>query len=183
MRNAERRALGVRRLSDSAFRIPHSAAPGCSPVAATALVLGIGLQQCSTIGGFLTGRKNTTTVTHELVVERVRNVAKLVSAEATVRDVLIYRNTWYGSTKQSLVVVTARLLADQPRGGHRRADRREGAPHRDRAAPCILLATDIVDVNTYDEQRGLWNPFKAEDRDRIFQLARQQPRVQRSRCG
>jgi hypothetical protein len=29
-------------------------------------------------------------------------------------------------------------------------------------------------VSTYDEQRGLWNPFRPEDRDRIFQLARQQ---------
>ena len=165
------------------FRIPHSAfglmnprlRPWLLPVAAAALVLGIGLQQCSTIGGFLTGRKNTTTVTHELVVERVRNVAKLVSAEATVRDVLIYRNTWYGSTKQSLVVVTARLLAgiNLEAGTDVRID--EKARRIEIALPhASLLATDIVDVNTYDEQRGLWNPFKPEDRDRIFQLARQQ---------
>src|SRR5512134_654880 len=77
--------------------------PWLLPVAATAVVLVVGLGQCSTIGAFISGRKNTTTVTHDLVVDRVRNVAKLVSAEATVRDVLVYRNTWYGSTKQSLV--------------------------------------------------------------------------------
>jgi hypothetical protein len=37
-----------------------------------------------------------------------------------------------------------------------------------------LLAVDVTDMRTYDEQRGLWNPFKQEDRDRIFRLARQQ---------
>jgi hypothetical protein len=149
--------------------------PWLLPVAATALILGIGLQQCATIGGFLTGRKNTTTVTHELVVERVRNVAKLVSAEATVRDVLVYRNTWYGSTKQSLVVVTARLLAgiDLEAGSDVRVE--EQGRRIEIALPhASLLATEITDVSTYDEQRGLWNPFRPEDRDRIFQLARQQ---------
>lgn len=149
--------------------------PWLLPVAATALILGIGLQQCSTIGGFLTGRKNTTTVTHELVVDRVQNVAKLVSVEATVRDVLVYRNTWYGSTKQSLVVVTARLLAgvDLKSGADVKID--EEARRIDIALPhASLLATEVTDINTYDEQRGLWNPFRSEDRDRIFQLARQQ---------
>src|SRR5688572_33261538 len=120
--------------------------PWLLPVAATALVLGIGLQQCSTIGGFLTGRKNTTTVTHDLVVDRVRNVAKLVSAEATVRDVLVYRNTWYGSTKQSLVVVTARLLAgiDLKSGTEVTID--ESARRINIALPhAILLATEVTD--------------------------------------
>jgi hypothetical protein len=37
-----------------------------------------------------------------------------------------------------------------------------------------LLAVEITDMRTYDEQRGLWNPFTAEDRDRIFRMARQQ---------
>jgi hypothetical protein len=149
--------------------------PWLLPVAATALILGIGLQQCSTIGGFLTGEKNRTTVTHDLVVERVRNVAKLVSAEATVRDVLVYRNTWYGSTKQSLVVVTARLLAgiDLKSGTDVTIDEKARRIHI--ALPhATLLATEVTDMNTYDEQRGLWNPFRQEDRDRIFRLARQQ---------
>jgi hypothetical protein len=37
-----------------------------------------------------------------------------------------------------------------------------------------MIAVEVTDLRTYDEQRGLWNPFKPEDRDRIFQLARQQ---------
>ena len=149
--------------------------PWLLPVAATVLILLVGVAQCSTIGSFLSGRKNTTTVTHDLVVDRVRNVAKLVSAEATVRDVLVYRNTWYGSTKQSLVVVTAKLLAgiDLERGTDVKID--EKARRIEIAIPhASMLAVEVTDLRTYDEQRGLWNPFKPEDRDRIFQLARQQ---------
>ena len=149
--------------------------PWLLPVAATVLVLAVGLGQCSTIGSFLSGRKNTTSVTHDLVVDRVRNVAKLVSAEATVRDVLVYRNTWYGSTKQSLVVVTARLLAgiDLQSGTEVKID--ENARRIEIALPhASMLAVEVTDMRTYDEQRGLWNPFRPEDRDRIFRLAREQ---------
>jgi hypothetical protein len=149
--------------------------PWLLPIAATVVILLVGVGQCSTIGSFLSGRKNTTTVTHDLVVDRVRNVAKLVSAEATVRDVLVYRNTWYGSTKQSLVVVTAKLLAgiNLESGTEVKID--EKARRIEIAIPhASMLAVEVTDLRTYDEQRGLWNPFKPEDRDRIFQLARQQ---------
>ena len=159
----------------SAFRMSPRLRPWLLPVAATVVVLLVGVGQCSTIGSFLSGRKNTTTVTHDLVVDRVRNVAKLVSAEATVRDVLVYRNTWYGSTKQSLVVVTAKLLAgiDLESGTEVKID--ETARRIEIAIPhASMLAVEVTDLRTYDEQRGLWNPFKPEDRDRIFQLARQQ---------
>ena len=149
--------------------------PWLLPVAATLLILLAGLRQCSMVGEFLGGRMNRTTVTHDLVVDRVRSVAKLVSAEATVRDVLIYRNTWYGSTKQSLVVVTARLLAgiDLKSGSEVKIDEQArrieiGLPH------ASLLAVEVTDMRTYDENRGLWNPFTQEDRDRIFRLGRQQ---------
>ena len=149
--------------------------PWLLPVAATVAILLVGVGQCSVVGDFLSGRKNTTTVTHDLVVDRVRNVAKIVSAEATVRDVLVYRNTWYGSTKQSLVVVTARMLAgiDLKSGTEVKVD--EAARRIDIAIPhASLLAVEVTDLRTYDEQRGFWNPFRPEDRDRIFQLARQQ---------
>jgi hypothetical protein len=149
--------------------------PWLLPVVATVLIALVGVRQCSAVADFVSGRKNTTTVTHELVVDRVRNVAKLVSAEATVRDVLIYRNTWYGSTKQSLVVVTARLLAglNLESGTEVKVD--EPARRIEIALPhASLLAVEVTDMHTYDEQRGLWNPFRQEDRDRIFRLARQQ---------
>lgn len=149
--------------------------PWLLPIAATALILVIGYQQCSTVGSFLAGKSNRTEVTHDLVVDRVRDVAKLVSADATVRDVIIYRNTWYGSTKKSLVVVTARLLAgiDLKAGSDVKIDAEARRifiemPH------ASLLAVEVTDMRTYDEDGGLWNPFRQEDRDRIFRLARQQ---------
>src|SRR5688572_19224374 len=149
--------------------------PWLLPVAVTLLILLAGVRQCSAVADLLGGRRNRTTVTHDLVVERVRSVAKLVSAEATVRDVLIYRNTWYGSTKQSLVVVTARLLAGMDLTSGTDVKINEAARRIEIALPhASLLAVEVTDMRTYDEDRGLWNPFKQEDRDRIFRLARQQ---------
>jgi hypothetical protein len=149
--------------------------PWLLPVIATLIILGVGYRQCAPITDFLSGRGNRTEVTHELVVDRIRNVAKLVTAEATVRDVLVYRNTWYGSTKQSLVVVTAKVLAgiNLDRGSDVRID--EEMRRIEIALPrATLIAVDVTDMHTYDERGGLWNPFKEEDRDRIFRLARQQ---------
>jgi hypothetical protein len=148
--------------------------PWLLPVAATLLILLVGFRQCG-VGAFLSGRKNTTTVTHDLVVDRVRNVAKVVSAEAMVRDVLVYRNTWYGSTKQSLVVVTARLLSGIDLKSATNVTIDAGARRIEIGLPrASLLAVEVMDMQTYDERRGLWNPFTQDDRDRIFRLAREQ---------
>src|SRR5687767_9553059 len=180
MRSEEVFGDGSAGQSTSSLLVPRSIMnprlrPWLLPVAATALILLVGVRQCMPIADFLGGRKNTTTVTHDLVVDRVRSVAQLVSAEATVRDVLIYRNTWYGSTKQSLVVVTARLLSgiDLKLGTEVKID--EGARRIEIAVPhASLIALEVTDMRPYDEQRGLWNPFTHEDRDRIFRVAREQ---------
>jgi len=37
-----------------------------------------------------------------------------------------------------------------------------------------VLGIGITDLKTYDEQRGLWNPFTPADRDALFQRARDQ---------
>ncbi|HEX6628782.1 MAG TPA: DUF4230 domain-containing protein [Gemmatimonadaceae bacterium] len=115
------------------------------------------------------------TITHDIVVEQVRTVAKLVSSEATVRDVIAYQNTWYGSTKRSLVVVTGRLLAgidlrDNPDVRIDNANRKITI----RIPPAKLIAVEIRDMHTYDERGGLWNPFTPEDRDAIQRQARAQ---------
>src|SRR6185295_1787216 len=84
-------------------------------LAVVALLILIGLGYCAsrlTSGGlFFGGGTGKTTITNDVVVQQIKAVAKLVSSEATVRDVIVYENTWYGSTKRSLVVVTGRLLA------------------------------------------------------------------------
>jgi hypothetical protein len=143
---------------------------------AVALLILIGFGYCASrlVPGRLLGR-NATNITHDVVVEQVRAVAKLVSSEATVRDVIVYQNTWYGSTKRSLVVVTGRLLAgidlrDNPDVTIDHASR----TIRIRIPPAKLIAVEIRDMHTYDERGGLWNPFTREDRDAIQRQARMQ---------
>ena len=141
-----------------------------------ALLLLIAFGYCASrlsTAGFLGNRPSV--ITHDVVVQQVRNVAKLVSSEATVRDVVSYQNTWYGSTKRSLVVVTGRLLAgidlkDNPDVRIDNANRRITI----RIPPAKLIALEIRDMRTYDERGGLWNPFTPEDRDAIQRQARAQ---------
>src|SRR5436190_9389212 len=143
---------------------------------AIALLILIGFGYCASrlVPGALLGR-NETSITHDLVVQQVKAVAKLVSSEATVRDVIVYENTWYGSTKRSLVVVTGRLLAgidlrDNPDVAIDHSNR----VIRIRIPPAKLIAVEIRDMRTYDERGGLWNPFTPEDRDAIQRQARTQ---------
>ena len=117
---------------------------------------------------------NQTNITHSLVIEKVQSVAKLVSSETTLRDVIVFEDTWYGSTKRSLVVVTGKLLAgiNLERGSDVKID--EAAKKIKISLPNAgILAVDITELKTYDEQRGLWNAFAPADRDKIFQQARQ----------
>ncbi len=118
---------------------------------------------------------NQTNITHSLVIEKVQSVAKLVSSETTLRDVVVFEDTWYGSTKRSLVVVTGKLLAgiNLERGSDVKID--DVAKKINISLPnASIMAVDITEMKTYDEQRGLWNAFAPADRDKIFQQARQQ---------
>src|SRR5688500_15818103 len=63
----------------------------------------------STVGSF--GRPAPARMSHEVVVERLKEVAKLVATEMTLRDVVIYEQTRLRSTKRVLLVVTARVSA------------------------------------------------------------------------
>src|SRR2546423_13194860 len=133
------------------------------------IVFGYCATRLSPIG--MLGR-STTTISNDVVVQQVKAVAKLVSSEATVRDVISYENTWYGSTKRSLVVVTGRLLAgidlrDNPDVAIDHSNR----VIRIRIPPAKLIAVEIKDMHTYDERGGLWNPFTPEDRDAIQRQA------------
>ena len=120
-------------------------------------------------------RPNVTTVNHSVVVERVQKVAKLVASETTLRDVIIYEDTWYGSTKRSLVVVTGKVLAgiNLDTGSSVQIDEKAKRITITLPQPGIL-GIEITEMKTYDEQRGLWNPFNAADRDALFQRAREQ---------
>ena len=156
--------------------MPRRAVGFGAMLAVVALLILIGFGYCASrlsTGGLL-GR-NQTTISHDLVVQQVKTVAKLVSSEATVRDVIAYENTWYGSTKRSLVVVTGRLLAgidlrDNPDVAIDHSNR----TIKIRIPPAKLIAVEIRDMRTYDERGGLWNPFTREDRDAIQRQARAQ---------
>ena len=144
-------------------------------IIAAALIILIGLGYCGARG--VTGLlgRNSTNITHDVVVSQMRTVAKLVSSEATVRDVVVYENTWYGSTKRSLVVVTGKLMAGIDLG-----DKPDVSIDHDRKLitiripPAKLIGVEITDMRTYDERGGLWNPFKPADRDAIQRQARAQ---------
>jgi len=116
-----------------------------------------------------------TRVSQSVVVEQTRAIARLVTSETMMRDVVIYENSRLGSTKRSLVVVTGKVLSgfDLDRGTEVTVDH---PSHRIviTLPPPGVMGVEITELKTYDEQRGLWNPFRPADRDTIFALARRQ---------
>ena len=156
------------------MRFPQLA-PSRLIVPAIVLALGLVLGLVLSRGAALLLHPSHTTITESVVVERLETVAKLITTEAMVRDVVTYENTWLGSTKRALVIVTGKTLVGfdlqvRPKIHIRQSERRIALvfPH------ARLLGVDIVELRTYDETRGLWNPFHPADRDTIFMLARRQ---------
>jgi hypothetical protein len=127
----------------------------------------------SAVGGLLGPGRSA--VTQAVVVERMKAVARLVTSETSLRDVVVYENRRLGSTKRSLVVVTGRVLAgfDLDRGTGVQVDH-DAHRIRIQLPPADVLGVEVTTLKTYDEQSGLWNPFRPADRDTIFQLAREQ---------
>jgi hypothetical protein len=119
--------------------------------------------------------RGTTRLSHDVVVERVQSVAKLVSSETTVRDVVVYENTWMNSTKRSLLVVTGKVNAgiDLGAGADVRIDD-QARRITVTLPPAKILGVEILNLRTYDETAGLWNPFRPADRDAIYQRVRAQ---------
>lgn len=108
------------------------------------------------------------TITNDVVVQQVRSVAKLVSTEMTLRDVVQFENTHYASTKRGLYVITGRVLAgiDLEEGTKVSID--HSAKRITITLPAAkVLAVDVLSVKTYDERSGLLNPFTVSDRDAI----------------
>ena len=124
----------------------------------------------------LLGRPAEPVITQQVVVERLREVAKLVASEMTLRDVVVYEQRHLMSTKKVLLVVTGRVGAgiDLQNGG---ADVRidSAAKHIVIALrPAQLLSVEVLNVTTYDESPGLLNPFTPADRDLIQRRIRTQ---------
>ena len=116
-----------------------------------------------------------TTVSQAVVIEQTRAVARLVTSETVLRDVVTYENRRLGSTKRSIVVATGKVLTgfDLDRGMEVTVDH-PTRRIRITLPPPSVQGVEITELKTYDEQRGLWNPFSPADRDTIFALARRQ---------
>jgi hypothetical protein len=139
------------------------------------LLISLAVQRFVPLTRSLLPGRNETTVTHGIVVERVRAVAQLVTSETTVRDVVVYENRRLGSTKRSLVVVTGKVMAgiDLDSGTQVDVDQRGRRVHIV-LPPAKVLGVEVTQLRTYDERNGLWNPFRPADRDTIYHLAREQ---------
>jgi hypothetical protein len=156
-------------------------------------ILAIGIAVMVAVGGLavyrragaLFGTPAPPRVSHDLVVQQIRSVAKLVTSEATVRDVVVYEQTRFTATKRALLVVTGRVLAGidldstaADGGAEVRIDH-EARRITVSLPPAELLAVEVVNVRTYDERAGLINPFRPADRDDI----QRQVRAQLERAG
>jgi uncharacterized protein DUF4230 len=139
------------------------------------LLIGVAVQHLLPLAHRVLPGSGETTVTQGVVVEQMRAVAKLVTGETTVRDVVVYQNRRLGSTKRSLVVVTGTILAgiDLDAGTQVNIDHQTRQVHIV-LPPAKVLGVEVTQLRTYDERSGLWNPFRPEDRDTIYQLARDQ---------
>ena len=146
---------------------------------AIALVLGaatvVTLGRARSAVGRVFGPPAPPVITQQVVVERLQSVAKLVATEMTLRDVVIYEQSRFGSTKRALLVVTGRVAAgiDLQKGADVKID---SATRRITVTlpPAQVMSVDVLDVTTYDERAGLLNPFRPEDRDAIQRMVRAQ---------
>ena len=151
--------------------------PPALAIVLVAVVLGLWwvVRSFDPFAGLRKSAAGETTVTHAVIVGKMRTVAQLVTTETTVRDVVTYENRRLGSTKRALVVVTARVLAgiDLDRGTDVKIDH-EARKVRIQLPAASVLSVEITEMRTYDERSGLFNRFRPADRDTIFALARRQ---------
>lgn len=124
------------------------------------------------IGGI--GRAAEPRISQEIVLEHLREVAKLVANEMVLRDVVIYEQTRFRSTKRALLVATGKISAGI---NLRRAEVQIDSAARKVTVtlpPAQILSVEVLNVTTYDEQSGLLNPFTSDDRDLIQRRIRVQ---------
>ena len=123
-------------------------------------------------------------VTHDVVVTQIQNVAKLVSTELTLRDVVTYEQSRFGLQRKALLVVTGKVLAgiDLKKNVQVRID--DDAKRITIELPrAEILAVDVLNTQTYDETSALFFRFAPEDRDRIQALIRAQLRTAGEQSG
>lgn len=140
------------------------------------LILGLGLGIMRGAANFsLLPKPEPPRVTHDLVVQQLQDVAKLVSTEMTLRDVVVYDASRYGFTKRALLVVTGKVSAGIDLGAATNVQIDDAARRITITLPrARLMSVEVLDVRTYDERAGIFNPFQPEDRDAIQRQVRHQ---------
>ena len=124
-------------------------------------------------GGLGFGPPPEPRISQQVVVERLQEVAKLVSIEMTLRDVVAYEQTRFRSTKRLLLVVTARVAAGIDLSKNTKVEiDSAGKRITISVPPAEVMSVDVLNYETYDERAGLWNPFRPEDRDAIQRQVR-----------
>lgn len=124
-------------------------------------------------GGLGFGPPPPPRISQQIVVERLQEVAKLVSIEMTLRDVVAYEQTRFRSTKRLLLVVTARVAAGIDLSKDTKVEIDSVAKLITISVPpAEVMSVDVLNYETYDERAGLWNPFRPEDRDAIQRQVR-----------
>lgn len=138
------------------------------------LAAGIGIVRRASDFGFLL-KPEPPRITHDLVVQQLQDVAKLVSTEMTIRDVVVYDASRYGFTKRALLVVTGKVGAGIDLGAATNVRIDQDARRiAITLPPARIMSVEVLDVRTYDERAGLFNPFRPEDRDAIQRQVRHQ---------
>ncbi len=129
------------------------------------------------------GRRAEPRIDQQIVVERLREVSKLVATEMTLRDVVIFEQTRFGSTKRVLLVVTGKVSAGiNLQAAQVRID--SAKKHIEvTMPPAHIQSVDVLNVTTYDERAGLLNPFTTDDRDEIQRRIRTQLQVAARQSG
>jgi hypothetical protein len=123
-------------------------------------------------------------ITHDLVVLQVQNVAKLVSTELTLRDVVTYEQSRFGMRRKTLIVVTGKVSAGIDLSKNVDVAIDDRAKRISIVLPrAQILAIEVLNSRTYDESSGLFFPFQPEDRDRIQEQIRIQLRAAGEQSG
>lgn len=131
-----------------------------------------------------TWRASPPRITHDVVVTHIQNVAKLVSTEITLRDVVTFEQSRFGLERKALLVVTGKVLAgiDLKKNVQVRID--DDAKRIMIELPrAEILAVDVLNTRTYDETSALFFRFKPEDRDRMQAQIRTQLRSAGEQSG
>src|SRR5688500_17553168 len=133
-------------------------------LAGALLLLAIAIRRLTPLTRTLIPGRGQTTVSHGVVVEQMRAVAKLVSSETTVRAVVVCQNRRLGSTLRSLVVVTGMVLPSTALHLGTQVDtQHQGQRVSIVLPPAQVLGVEVTQLRTYQERSELWNPFRLED--------------------